>query len=184
MSTERKAERQKRAGGGVEAKMGAYSWGEPEAQSESEGDGNETATRRREPHQHWVWRNRQRPGVKPGAHPDPTLGTAVDLASSSYKGPVGLGQGDDVQPGPCRGDRGRGAGKGTERQRGKRCREREMDAESKRQKSREKKRVSQTNSERQGRSGVRREGGEGRESRTQRGQGVGWDGTRGSAAVP
>lgn len=43
--------------------------------------------------------------MKLGAHPDPTLGTAVDLAGSSYEGPAGLGQGDEVQPGPCRGDR-------------------------------------------------------------------------------
>lgn len=48
---ERRRGRQ-RAGGGVEAKMGAYSWGEPEAQSEGEGDRNETAFKRRELHQH------------------------------------------------------------------------------------------------------------------------------------
>lgn len=102
-----------RARGGMEAKMGAHRWQGPEAPRGAEGD-------RKEQRQGGTSRvstevEKQGSGAKLGAHLDPTPGTDAHLAGTSYEGPVGLSQGEDVQPGPCRGDRGPGAGKGMEK---------------------------------------------------------------------
>lgn len=153
--------------------MGAYRQEEPEPRSEAEGDRME----QRQGGKRCSAEVEKQEAQGRGRGQTRTLHWALPSTwphvPYSYEGPTGLAQGEDVRPGPCRGERG--TGKGTERkaERKDRCRGRKGCR--KQEKSGEKKRVSQRDRHR--RSGGWRAGGGGEAGNpTHRGAGsqLGW----------